>query len=288
MSDGTIALDIDDVVRTAAFFGASVVLVAVSKLVRDKLAHRKGFALPQRVVEDNNVAVGVEMGGFVLAVILGLLGGLVVQGTEWWEQGRDLLLTWGIVTGVLLANDQLVSRWVLRGLDCNGAVAHDGNLAVAIVRASANIGTALVLQGSLGNDSPMLERIIWVLIGQVALVGLSLAYQVLTRYDDVAEVRHRNVAAALPMAGVLIAVGIVVQSVLQGTSAGWTDDLLSLVLDLAVSALLVVVLRWGGERLFLPGASYHEEIVRDKNTGVGFIEAVTYVAAALMVAYFLN
>ncbi|MFT7582323.1 MAG: uncharacterized membrane protein YjfL (UPF0719 family), partial [Myxococcota bacterium] len=287
-SDGTIALDIDDVVRTAAFFGASVVLVAVSKLVRDKLAHRKGFALPQRVVEDNNVAVGVEMGGFVLAVILGLLGGLVVQGTEWWEQGRDLLLTWGIVTGVLLANDQLVSRWVLRGLDCNGAVAHDGNLAVAIVRASANIGTALVLQGSLGNDSPMLERIIWVLIGQVALVGLSLAYQVLTRYDDVAEVRHRNVAAALPMAGVLIAVGIVVQSVLQGTSAGWTDDLLSLVLDLAVSALLVVVLRWGGERLFLPGASYHEEIVRDKNTGVGFIEAVTYVAAALMVAYFLN
>lgn len=301
-ASGTVVLDLSAIARTAAFFAGSVVLVAVTKVARDKLAARRGHRLPDRVVIDNNVAVGVEMAGFFLAMVLGLLGGLVIQGTAWWEQLQDLLVTWVVVSGVLLANDQIVSRFILRGLDCNQAVAEDANLAVAVVRAAANVATALVLRGALQEGgADIFERFIWVLIGQAALIGLSLAYQALTRYDDVREVRSKNVAAALPMAGVLLAVAVVVEAALAGGGgpvavdgaarlpwAGFGADLTELVLELAVAAVLIVALRWAGDRLLLPGASYHDEIARDKNAGVGFIEAATYVAAGVAVAYFLN
>ena len=260
-------------------------------------------------------AAGVEMAGFFLAMVLGLLGGLVIEGRLWWEQLQDLLVTWVVVSGVLLANDQIVSRFVLRGLDCNRAVAEQANLAVAVVRAAANVATALVLSGALHDDADIGMRFVWVLIGQAALIGLSLGYQALTRYDDVAEVRRKNVAAALPMAGVLLAVAIVVEASIRGTvfvaanalpdtdfvlpvsiyervdrvaQASFGADLAALVLELSVASVLIVALRWLGDKLLLPGASYHDEIARDKNAGVGFIEGATYVAAGIAVAYFLN
>lgn len=278
----------EDVVRTAAFFLGAFLIVAIAKVLRDLIARRQGRSLGELIVQRDNVAVGVEMAGFVLAMVLGLLGSLVVYGDTWYGQAGDLLLTGGIVFAVLILSDQLISRIVLRGLDCNAAVADDANLAVAIVRATGNVATALVLRGALGHDSPLGERLIWVGLGLVALVVLSLAYQVLTRYDDVAEVRHKNVAAALPMGGILLAVGLVVEAAVSGEGSGWGPDLVALVLDLSISAILIVVLRWTADKLLLPGATFHDEIARDKNAGVGMLEAGTTLAVGLAVAYFLN
>jgi len=282
------ALTTADVARTAAFFAGAFLIVALAKMLRDLIAKRQGRSLGNLIVQNDNVAVGVEMAGFVLAMVLGLLGSLVVAGTTWLEQAGDLLLTGGIVFAVLLVNDQLISRIVLRGIDCNAAVADDANLAVAVVRACGNVATALVLRGALGHDSDLGERLVWVGLGLVALTVLSLGYQALTRYDDVAEVRRKNVAAALPMGGVLLAVGVVVEAAVGGAGAGWEADLLTLVLDLSVSAVLIIVLRWAADRLLLPGATFHDEISRDKNAGVGLLEAGTTLAAGLAVAYFLN
>lgn len=283
-----LSLDPLELARTAAFFVGSVLIVAFAKWLRDKIAARRGHRLSELVADRDNTPVAVEMAGFVLAMVLGLLGALQVQGVAWWEQALDLVGTGAIVMLVLLLNDQVISRLVLRGLDCNRAVAEDHNLAVAIVRAAGNVATALQLGSALGHDSPLWQRLIWVIIGQLALVLLSLLYQRLTPYDDVAEVRRKNVAAALPMAGILLSAGLVVQAALVGEGGDWGSDLLSLGIDLVVSAVLVFVLRWAGDKLLLPGSSFHDEIARDMNAGAGFIEATTYVSAALAAAYFLN
>ncbi|MFO0747086.1 MAG: DUF350 domain-containing protein [Myxococcota bacterium] len=278
----------DKLLRTGAFFVGAIVLVALAKALRESIAARRGHRLSQLVAKRDNVPVAIEMATFVLAMVIGLLGSLVVHGEAWWEQALDLVGIAAIVCLVLLFNDQVTSRLVLRSIDCNGAVADEHNLAVAIVRAAGNLATAFVLRAALGHDSPLGERLVWVLIGQVALVALSLGYQWLTPYDDIAEVRRKNVAAALPMAGILIAVGIVVEAALSGPGGGWAADLLSLGVDLAVSAVLVLVLRWAGDRLLLRGSTFKHEIVSDQNAGAGFIEGTVYVAGALAVAYFLN
>ena len=281
-------IDPDQLLRTALFFVGAVVLVALAKMLRGAIAVRRGHNLAEQVAKHDNVAVAVEMASFVLAMVIGLLGSLVVQGQAWWEQALDLAGTAGIVCLALLFNDQIISRLVLRGIDCNAAVAADRSLAVAIVRGAGNIATALVLKGALAHPSPILERLVWVVIAQAALVLLSLGYQGITPYDDVAQVRRKNVAAALPMAGILLAGGIIVQAALAGEGAGWSADLLALGLDLVVSAVLVLVLRWAGGRLLISGSNLKDEIVRDQNAGAGFIEGTVYVAGAVAVAYFLN
>lgn len=286
-ADG-LSLEPAGVARTAAVFLGCVVIIGFAKWLRDLIATRRGHSLSALIVDGDNTPVAVEMAGFVLAMTVGLLGALAVGEGAWWEQALDVLGTGAIVMLVLLLNDQVISRLVLRGLDCNRAVVHDHNLAVAIVRAGGNIATALALRTSLGHDSPLWERLIWVVIGQLALVLLSLLYQRLTPYDDVAEVRQKNVAAAWPMAGILIAAGIVVSAALAGEGGGWGADLLSVAIDLTISAVLVFILRWGGDKLLLRGSSFADEIARDKNTGAGFIEAVTYVSAALAATHFLN
>lgn len=281
-------VDPSALLRTGAFFVGAVLLVAGAKWLRESLARRRGHHLSQLVAKRDNVPVAIEMASFVLAMTIGLLGSLVVQGESWWEQALELVGTAAIVCLTLLFNDQVVSRLVLKGIECNRAVADEHNLAVAIVRASGNVATAFVTRAALGHDSDLLERVVWLLIGQAALVLMSLGYQKLTPYDDVAEVRQKNVAAALPMAGILLAVGIIVEAAVSGEGAGWGADLLQLGVDLVISAVLVFALRWAGDKLLLADSTFKEEIVRDKNPGAGFIEGVTYVAGALAVAYFLN
>ncbi len=283
-----LSLEPVEVARTAAIFLGCVVIIGFAKWLRDLLATRRGHQLAALIVDRDNTPIAVEMAGFLLAMTLGLLGALEVGRGEWWEQALDLLGTGAIVMLVLLLNDQVISRLVLRGLDCNQAVVHDHNLAVAIVRSCGNVATALALSTALGHDSPLWERLVWIVIGQLALVLLSLLYQRLTPYDDVAEVRQKNVAAALPMAGILLAAGIVVRATLAGEGGGWASDLLSVGIDLVISAVLVFVLRWAGDHFLLPGSRFHEEIARDRNAGAGLIEAVTYVSAALAATHFLN
>lgn len=274
--------------RTAAYFVGVLALVAVAKLVRDAIALRRGQRLSALVADHNNTPIAVEMGGFALAMVLGLTGSLMIEPGAWWEEALSLVATAAIVFGVLLLNDQLVTRFLLGGLDCNKAVADDHNLAVAIVRAAGNVGAALALRGALGHESPLEERLVWVVIGQVAIVLMARGYQLMTPYDDAAEVRYKNVAAALPLAGMLIAVGVVVGAALTGEGHGLGQDLLAFGLDLGASAVLVIVLRWAGDALLLPGTSFATEIARDKNAGAGFIEASVYVAASVAVAFFLN
>jgi len=281
-------LDISGLLRTGAYLLGALVIVALAKLGRDLIARRDGRRLASLVAERNNTPVAVEMGGFVLAMVIGLLGSIVAEPGPWWEEALGLAVTGVVVFVVLLVNDQLVTRFLLGGLDCNRAVAEDHNLAVAIVRAAGNVGAALALRGALGHESDLWERLIWVVIGQVSLVLMCRGYQWLTAYDDVAEVRHKNAAAALPMAGILIAVGIVIGAAMAGEGHGWGEDLLAFVLDLSVSAVLIMVLRWGGDKLILPGTSYAHEIAHDKNAGAGFIEGAVYVSGALAVAFFLN
>ena len=54
------------------------------------------------------------------------------------------------------------------------------------------------------------------------------------------------------------------------------------------SGVLVLALRWLGDKLILPGSTFEEEIARDRNAGVGFIEATLYVSGALAASYFLT
>jgi uncharacterized membrane protein YjfL (UPF0719 family) len=280
--------EVAEALSASAFFAGTVALVLLGWWVRDRLAFRGGESLARLITERNHTPVAIEAGSFLLASVMALLGSILLPEGSPLDRALAFAATGGIVVGALLVTDQLLIRLILPGLDVNRATRDDHNVAVALVRAGAHVAAALVIRAALHHDSPLWERLVWVLLGQGALVLLVRAYQAWTPWDDVGEVRHRNIAAAVPLAGLLLATGVIVAAATEGEGHGWAADLTSFGVDLLASAMLFALVRALADRLLIRGSTFAEEIARDKNVGAGFIEAAVFVATALGIGYFLN
>ncbi len=281
-------LDFAHLLSVGAYFAASVAAVAIGKLSRDVWASRKGHKLAHALAVEDNAAVAIEQSTFVVATVMGLLGSIVVASESWYAQAADFAITAALVLAALTLAEKATARLILPGIDLDDQVVTHANVAVATARAASVLATALVVRAALGHESAIEERIAWVFIGQGALVAMTRLYQRLTSYDDVAELKRRNLAAALPLAGIQVAVGLVIEAALRGEGAGWAADLSSVGLDLALSAVLIYVLRVLGDWLLLHHSTFAEEIARDRNIGAGFVEGSSYIAGAFAVAFFLN
>lgn len=280
--------DVAHVLTSAAYFAGSIGAVAIAKLSRDLLASRKGHRLSAALALEDNTAVAIEQSIFVLSMVIGLLGSIVVAAEAWYEQAADFAITASLVLAALTLAERGTAGWILPGVDLDDQVNRHGNAAVAVARAAGIMATALVVRAALGHESTLQERIVWVLLGQLALVAMTRLYQRVTSYDDVAELKRRNLAAALPLAGIQLAVGLVIEASLRGEGHGWAADLSSVGIDLLISAVLLYALRWLGDLLLLHHSTFAEEIARDRNIGAGFVEGTSYIAGAWAIAYFLN
>ncbi len=283
-----VASDVDQALSAAAFFAGTLVLVLLGWWLRDRIAFRGGEGLARLITQRNHTPVAIEAGSFLLAFVLALLGSLMLPDGTTFERALDFSATGGIVLCALLATDQLLIRLILPGLDVNRATRDDHNAAVAVVRAASHVAAAFVIRAALHHASPLWERLVWVLIGQGALVLLVRFYQAWTPWDDVGEIRHRNLAAAIPLAGLLLATGLIVAAATAGEGHGWSADLASFGVDLVVSAGLFAAVRSLADRLLIRGSTFAKEIAEDKNVGAGFIEAAVFLATALGIAFFLN
>ena len=96
------------------------------------------------------------------------------------------------------------------------------NVAAAIVVAGVYIATSLTYSGTLsGEGGGFWILLLFFLLGQLALLGITYAFRWLTSYDDVQEIAAGNVAAALALTGLLIAVGLIVRWAVAGDIYGF-------------------------------------------------------------------
>jgi uncharacterized membrane protein YjfL (UPF0719 family) len=135
----------------------------------------------------------------------------------------------------------LVLSWITRGIDEEKELAK-GNAAVGILVASVFIAIALVVQSGVSGVSVGINKalsigifevdgiltiviaLIQLVLGIVlAIVGIYLALNILDRLtkgvDEFEELRKGNVAVALEMAGVIIAVAVIIQTGVIGITA---------------------------------------------------------------------
>ncbi len=282
------AIDIWDVARRASFVVEALAILLVGKLLRDGLALARGYKTAELITVKDNPAAAIDLAGYILALTLGLVGSILISAESWAGQAADIAEVGLLVIGCLVVNDWITDKAIFRGLDDHAELNERRNVALAVGRAASAIATGLVIRGALGHDNDLLVCLAWVGLGQVALVGIALLYQRITPYDDLAEIRSGNLAAGLPLAGMLLAVGITVEAALHGEFGSWANDLQSVGLYLAVSVVLLWLLRALTDLLLMPGTRLADEISVDRNTGAGLIEATSFVVGAEMLAYFLT
>ena len=249
-----------------------------------------GYTLHDILTDHDNPAIGLAVAGYLFGVIwtITVLLGAPSRGL-WWDI-LDVLLYGGLGI-ILLTAVALMSCRFLLGLHVREQLeAH--NVAAAIVVAGVYVATSLTYSGGLsGEGGGFWVLLLFFVLGQLALLGLTYAFRRLTGYDDVQQIASGNVAAALALAGLLIAIGVIVGHAAAGVFVSLGASLLSFLLALLgvvvfypVRQLVVQCLilggpvRWGGTLL-------DHEIAADKNIAAGLLEATAYLSTALFITY---
>jgi uncharacterized membrane protein YjfL (UPF0719 family) len=271
------------------FMAEALVILILAKLVRDRVAALRGEQVNE-LVRAGSVGAAVTQTGYLIGVLLGFLGAVSARGAQ--ESFLDTLLAVALAGGAAIAlqllADLLSDKLIFRGVD-RGA-AEGSNVALAVGKAAVSIATGLVLRGALSDtEAGWLVRVGWFAAAQVVMVLAVLLYCRLTPYDDLAEIGRNNLAAGFPIAGILLAVGFVMEAAVAGRASESTQQAaLQAAKFLGVSLVLVYAIRLITHFVLLPRLKLHQAIVDQKSVGAGIQEGVSFVLASLIVTFFLT
>lgn len=290
-----LAIDYFELIRRLGFLLEGMCLVFVAKFMRDLFYIARGYKLRELFHEQTTPAAAIDLCGYILALIFATVHSIIITQASWIGQASDIALTGLMITLMLLLADWITDKMIFRKMDDHYEIYVRHNTALAVGRFGNMIATGLIISGSLGDAAVrhsflhnLPHCLLWFAFGQVALIFVSLFYQWITSYDDLSQIKENNVAAAVPMASIQIAIGLTINSGIHGVSNHVFADLLAVSAYVVVATFLLYFLRLLFDRLLLPKINLSREIEQEKNLGAGFIEGTSFLVGGIILSYFLT
>ena len=258
-------------------------LLVIGKWVYDGL-HRR-FVLRTELVEKDNLAVALAVAGYYLGLVI-VLGG-VVSGPASFNVLDDVigLVIFGLL-GIVLLN---LSAWindkvVFSKFDNEKEIVEDRNAGMGAVEGGNYVAVGLITAGAMSGEGGVLPGLVFWVLGLVALIVAGLLYDKITSYDLHEQIEKDNVAVGVAFAGVLVGFGNIIRLAGDGDFVSWNESLTEFGYYTVVGLILLPFVRIFADKVLLPGASLSDELVQDRpNLGAGFIEAVSYLAASMLI-----
>ena len=274
---------LDQMLRGFTYLAVVLVLLVIGKLVYDGL-HRR-FVLRTELVEKDNLAVALAVAGYYLGLVI-VLGG-VVSGPASFNMFDDVigLVIFGVL-GIVLLN---LSAWindkvVFSKFDNEKEIVEDRNAGMGAVEGGNYVAVGLITAGAMSGEGGLLPGLVFWVLGLVALIVAGLLYDKITSYDLHDQIEKDNVAVGVAFAGVLIGFGNIIRLAGAGDFVTWNESLTEFGYYTLVGLILLPLVRFFADKVLLPGASLSDELVQDRpNLGAGFIEAVSYLAASMLI-----
>jgi uncharacterized membrane protein YjfL (UPF0719 family) len=206
--------------------------------------------------------------------------------------GRDILwvAVYGVVGLVVMSISGHLGTKVLLQSAIHAEIAR-GNVAAGLAAGAHYAATGLLTSKAIaGTDLRGLGlSLVFFLIAQATLHLLVILFRTLTSYDDAAQIRSENLAAAVSYAGITLGVGILVGHAVEGDFEGWTVSLVGY-----GKALLGGFAFWPVRQVVVQGlllglgfapfkGGLDRAIGERRNVGAAALEAVAYIATALAV-----
>ena len=265
------------------YLAVILVLLVIGKWVYDGL-HRR-FVLRTELIEKENLAVALAVAGYYLGLVI-VLGG-VVSGPASFSVVDDVigLVIFGLL-GIVLLN---LSAWindkvVFSKFDNEKEIVEDRNAGMGAVEGGNYVAVGLITAGAMSGEGGLLPGLVFWVSGLVALIVAGLLYDKITSYDLHDQIEQDNVAVGVAFAGVLVGFGNIIRLAGQGDFVSWNESLTEFGYYTVVGMILLPLIRIFADKVLLPGASLSDELVKDRpNLGAGFIEAVTYLAASMLI-----
>ena len=274
---------LDQMLRGVTYLAVVLVLLVIGKLVYDGL-HRR-FVLRTELVEKDNLAVALAVAGYYLGLVI-VLGG-VVSGPASFNMFDDVigLVIFGVL-GIVLLN---LSAWindkvVFSKFDNEKEIVEDRNAGMGAVEGGNYVAVGLITAGAMSGEGGLLPGLVFWVLGLVALIVAGLLYDKITSYDLHEQIEKDNVAVGVAFAGVLVGFGNIIRLAGDGDFVSWNESLTEFGYYTLVGLILLPLIRIFADKVLLPGASLSDELVQDRpNLGAGFIEAVSYLAASMLI-----
>jgi len=241
----------------------------------------EGYSLTAETTVNDNPAVGVRFGFFLLAAATSFFNLLVPSGGGL-RQDFDIVAFYGLVSVILLVIAREVNdRLILYKVHNDAEVIGKKNSSVAVVEGCSYLGTAFITSGAFSNvDAGIGAALIWFVVGQCVLVVLDNIYSIAAPGIQDA-LASQNLAAAFSLGGFLVAGGLALGAAISGESYGWVQDSIDVGYFLAIWLLVITVIQFLLNKIFLPGTSLRKELLTDRNVAAGIIEAALFIITTL-------
>jgi uncharacterized membrane protein YjfL (UPF0719 family) len=275
---GTIALGVVYLLSAFALF-------ALGKVVFD-LTHRS-FNLKEQLLERDNMALALAVGGYFLGLTLALGGALSGPFISLTVNLIDVFLYGGIAI-VLLNLSVWINDWlILHRFSGEKEIIQDQNCGIGAIEAANHISIGMIIYGTLAGGGHVLEVLVFWALGQATLVAAAKVYNWMAPFDVHDALEKDNVAVGSAFAGMLLGIGNIVRFAAQGTFVSWTQNIAFFASVALFGLILLPVARLATDKLILPGGKLTQELVHQErpNVGVGIIEAVVYVAMSFLIGW---
>jgi uncharacterized membrane protein YjfL (UPF0719 family) len=276
------------------FMAEALLILIVAKLARDLVLKARGYQVNQLIVTGKSAGAATTQAGYLVGVLFGFLGAITVkQPDPSFIQIAGAVALAGLVAIVLqLAADLLSDMLIFRGVQAPKGAVEDANVALAVGKAAVSIATGLVLRGAMSDpEVGLVVRVAWFAGAQLVMVLAVLLYTRLTPYDDLGEIKRQNLAAGFPIAGILLAVGLLMEAAVSATtrSGGATAAAaLEAARFLGIGLVVVYVFRLIVVLVVLPRLKLSAAIAKEGNVAAGLQEGAAFFLGALICTYFMT
>lgn len=248
-------------------------------------------SLSRQLAEQDNPAFAISFGGFMAA--LGIVIASVIQSPSplgfTWQQELTSSVIWTFGSLVLLLVALFINDFVVFPKFKNRKeIIEDRNTGLAVVEAASFVGTALLIRASLSPQIELVElgepwlTLVYFIVGQALFLLYSKVYPKVARIDLHGELEKDNPAVGLAFAGSLLSFALLLGNALMRYDAIPTFVLLALGFVLVLGLLRLAI-----HLIFNGKVSLADELQKDRNWGVGLLEAIiSLVIAAILIASF--
>ncbi len=251
-----------------------------------------GASMTEALIHHDNKAAAIALAGFLFGVIQVIIPVFSGPVHSFWNDLANVAV-YGFAGILVLTVSGLIFTWycTLTGTPLKQQIA-TGNVAAGITAAGAYLAVSGLTSGILtGDGGALLPTIIFWAAGLLALIILTHLFRLFTAYDDAKLISEGNIAAALGFAGLLVAMGLMVGYSISGNFTGYREGFIGFGLMLLLTLIFYPVRQFIVQMLILGGGfslyngRLDKEIAEDQNVGAGVLEAVGYIATALLITH---
>ena len=110
-----------------------------------------------------------------------------------------------------------------------------------------------------------------------------MIYDFITPYSISETIKNNNIASGVALGGTYIALSIIVRKGIAGDFINYQESIFNTLLFNVIAFMFLPVSRFIMDKAIFPGSSLSKEIIKDKNVGMGCLEASVAIMFAMII-----